>query len=218
VKTALASDGPPRYVRAAADLDVIRAWWTAHPMANIGLRTGISFDVVDLDSEDAVDVLESVRAGREPIRGPMVQTAHGFHWYVKPTGMGNRAGVLPGVDFRGKNGYVIAPPSVHPDGHRCRWVNPLRDDLGSAPSWFVELITPERTLNGCKKLPVGSSAYGRAGTRPAFPGGTGHPQRLAESGSVQHWSARDDGRHRRKRSSRQPDQRGDEHRPRRTGV
>jgi hypothetical protein len=53
----------------------------------------------------------------------MVKTAHGFHWYVKPTGMGNRAGVLPGVDFRGKNGYVIAPPSVHPDGNRYRWVN-----------------------------------------------------------------------------------------------
>jgi hypothetical protein len=51
------------------DLDVIRAWWTAHPMANIGLRTGISFDIVDLDSEDAVDVLETVRAGREPICG-----------------------------------------------------------------------------------------------------------------------------------------------------
>jgi len=42
--------------------------------ANIGLKTGISFDVVDLDSEDAIDALEGVRAGREPIRGPMVKT------------------------------------------------------------------------------------------------------------------------------------------------
>ena len=25
---------------------------------------------------------------------PVVQTCHGFHWYVKPTGVGNRAGVL----------------------------------------------------------------------------------------------------------------------------
>jgi hypothetical protein len=87
---------------ATTDPEVIRAWWRAHPSANIGLRTGVSFDVIDLDSEHAVYALEDVRASREPIRGPIVQTGYGFHWYVKPTGLGNRAGVLPGVDFRGK--------------------------------------------------------------------------------------------------------------------
>jgi hypothetical protein len=33
-------------------------------MANIGWRTGISFDVVDLDGEPAVDALEGARAGK----------------------------------------------------------------------------------------------------------------------------------------------------------
>jgi len=76
----------------------------AHPTGNIGLRTGITFDVVDLDSEAAVDALESARAGRERINGPVVATAKGFHYFVLPTALGNRTGVLPGIDFRGTGG------------------------------------------------------------------------------------------------------------------
>jgi len=64
----------------------------ASPRANIGLRTGLSFDVIDLDNEAAVDALEQARGGREPLQGPVVQTGHGFHWYAKPTGVGNRCG------------------------------------------------------------------------------------------------------------------------------
>jgi Bifunctional DNA primase/polymerase, N-terminal len=63
---------------ATTDLDVIRAWWTRTPNANVGLRTGLVFDVVDLDSEDAVDALEEARDGREPLRGPLVATGKAF--------------------------------------------------------------------------------------------------------------------------------------------
>lgn len=42
---------PPR-------IRLIRKWFQDHSRANIGLRTGIAFDVVDLDSEVAVDALE----------------------------------------------------------------------------------------------------------------------------------------------------------------
>jgi hypothetical protein len=149
---------------ATTDATQIRSWWTREPRANLGLRTGLSFDVIDLDSEAAVDALELARKGKERIRGPVVATAKGFHYFVQPTGLGNRAGVLPDVDFRGASGFVVAPPSVHPSGTRYRWIN--RDRLAPAPSWLIELIGPrrERTVNSCKELTV-SSAYGRAALR-----------------------------------------------------
>jgi hypothetical protein len=114
---------------ATTDLDQIRRWWTAHPSANIGLRTGISFDVIDLDSEDAVYALDQARAGRERITGPVVKTAKGFHFYVLPTGTGNRAGFLPSVALRGKGGYVLGVPSVHPDGKSYRFQPGARGPL-----------------------------------------------------------------------------------------
>jgi hypothetical protein len=159
-----AADGGHGLHDATTDAAQIQAWWTAHPTGNIGLRTGVTFDVIDLDSEAAVDALELARDGRERISGPVVATAKGFHYFVQPTGLGNRAAVLPGVDFRGTGGYVVAPPSVHPSGARYRWI--IQDALRPAPSWLVELIAPrrEQTVNSCKGLPV-SSAYGQAALR-----------------------------------------------------
>jgi Bifunctional DNA primase/polymerase, N-terminal len=45
---------------ATTDVSRIDAWWTACPAANIGLRTGIRFDV---DGPDAIASLEAVNAG-----------------------------------------------------------------------------------------------------------------------------------------------------------
>jgi hypothetical protein len=139
---------------ATTDLDVIRAWWTRTPNANVGLRTGLVFDVVDLDSEDAVDALEEARGGREPLRGPLVATGKGFHYCVQLAGIGNRAGIL-GVDYRGRGGYVVGPPSEHPDGHRYRWVNPLRDELARVPQWLMQLLVPERGPERPRAVPGG---------------------------------------------------------------
>ena len=47
----------------------------ASPRANIGLRTGLSFDVIDLDNEAAVDALEQARGGREPLQGASTSEA-----------------------------------------------------------------------------------------------------------------------------------------------
>jgi hypothetical protein len=151
---------------ATTDPEQIRAWWSACATANIGLRTGLSFDVIDLDSEAAVDALEEARAGRERISGPVVATAKGFHYFVLATGLGNRAGVVPGVDFRGRGGYVVGAGSVHPSGVCYRWI--VLDRLGPPPSWLRDLLVPERTRVGPERprtVPEGSRAYGLGALR-----------------------------------------------------
>jgi hypothetical protein len=149
---------------ATTDPALIKVWWQAHPNANIGLRTGVTFDVIDLDSEAAVDALESARAGRERICGPVVATGKGFHYFALATGLGNRAGVLPGVDFRGRNAYVVASPSQHASGVRYRWI--ILDRLAPVPSWLTHLVRPRREASVTRRPVVrSSSAYGRAALR-----------------------------------------------------
>lgn len=106
--------------QASTDLDQIRAWWTRWPAANIGLPTGHAFDVIDVDPLGVRWwAVRRERYGGQPggpypdIHGEVATPRPGgSHVYVQPSGRGNLADFLPGVDYRGVGGYVVAPPSV----------------------------------------------------------------------------------------------------------
>lgn len=99
----------------------VRQWWEETPDANIGLPTGQAFDVIDIDTREAITT--AMRLGL-PAHGDgllaAVMTPRGWHLYIPTTGTGNRAGVIDGVDYRGRGGYVVAPPSIV-GGRRYRW-------------------------------------------------------------------------------------------------
>lgn len=101
---------PHGFKDATLDVDRIKRYWSAVPDANIGLPTGIAFDVIDIDLPDGP--AQWAEGTNVPDTHGRVSTANGgFHIYVKPTGGGNRARFLPGIDYRGAGGYVVAPPS-----------------------------------------------------------------------------------------------------------
>lgn len=106
---------------ATTNPDEIRSWWTKHPESNIGLATGEMFDVIDVDGPQGIKTMSELADGKLPPVHGKVSTPRGLHLYVTATGDGNRAGVLPGIDYRGKGGYVVAPPS-QVDFKRYRWL------------------------------------------------------------------------------------------------
>ncbi|MFY1671808.1 bifunctional DNA primase/polymerase [Plantactinospora sp. WMMB334] len=122
--------------------EVIRRWWTRWPRANLGLRTGDRFDVCDVDPPDGVAALRAL-VGARRFTGPVVRTGSGgWHLYLRPTGAGNRAGLLPGVDWRGAGGYVVAPPSRHASGRDYRWIRPPAAPLADCPPELTVLLFP----------------------------------------------------------------------------
>lgn len=113
---------------ATTDPQQIRAWWAATPQANIGIRTGIRFDVIDIDGPHGYLSLADLRDQNAvpPILGKVHTARGGAHLYVPATGRGNKAGLLAGIDYRGENGYVVAPPSASAvTGTRWTWLEPL---------------------------------------------------------------------------------------------
>lgn len=103
---------------ATTDPARIEAWWTAQEDSNIGLATGHLVDVLDFDGMDQAHAEWTkafgptwAGAGVHPLATVNTPRPGGLHIYVKATGDGNRAGVVPGVDYRGRGGYVLAPPS-----------------------------------------------------------------------------------------------------------
>jgi bifunctional DNA primase/polymerase-like protein len=125
---------------ASTDPRRIEMWWTRWPTANIGLRTGIEMDVADIDSAEGWHGLCHLLGGALPA-GPRVRTGSGgWHLWFHPLGFGNRVRLLPGLDWRGVGGYVVAPPSRHVSGGDYRWVRRPGERLPVGPAALRALI------------------------------------------------------------------------------
>lgn len=110
---------------ATTDADQIRAWWKRNPQANIGLPTGIAFDVIDVDVPLGPPSYASMISHNEvpDVHGQVATSSGGLHLYIEPTGEGNLVGFTPGVDYRGVGGYVVAPPSTLGErGRAWSWI------------------------------------------------------------------------------------------------
>lgn len=155
---------------ATTDEQTIRSWWSRWPSANVGLRTGERFDVLDVDGEPGAEALEEfcIAAGIDLPAGPWSRTGGGGeHRLYAATGIGNRAGLLTKVDWRGRNGYIVAPPSLHASGRRYEWVLPATSDLPWLPQPLMALIDPPKPIAKAvgeyRPLPGGSgdgTSYG----------------------------------------------------------
>lgn len=133
----------PRGVHdATTDPETVRRWWARWPTAGVGIATGrvSGLVVVDVDGDEGERSAEALEL--PPTR--TVRTARGRHaYYAHPGGrVPNRARVRPGVDVRGEGGYVVAPPSPHPDGDAYAWADPDAA-IAEGPAWLAEDPTPD---------------------------------------------------------------------------
>lgn len=130
---------------ASSNPATIRMWFERWPEANIGLVTGEHFDVLDVDGPDGEESLRQLLHDFELPSTLIVRTGGGgFHYLFEPTGAGNRAKMRPGLDWRGKGGYIVAPPSLHPSGDR--YTKLWGDVIYPAPDWLVNLVAPKPSV------------------------------------------------------------------------
>lgn len=135
---------------ATTDFVQINKWWQEAPYANIGIAMGnglIAIDI-DVDRDKGEDGFESIRDW-EKEHGELPETVMtltgrgGNHMiYATNTPCGNRTGVLHGVDVRSDGGYIVAPPSLHPNGSAYVWENEFGDcEIAEANKSVMELVT-----------------------------------------------------------------------------
>jgi hypothetical protein len=144
----------------------ILAWWARHPSANIGLACGHRFDVLDVDGPEGAQAIRAL-ATAHGLRssGPLVRTGGGgWHFYLAPTGLGNaRPAGLAHVDWRGRRGYVVAPPSRHASGHPYQWA--AGRDLDTPPG-PVPAVLLDRLRSRQLQRPAGPVQLPAAGDGP----------------------------------------------------
>lgn len=127
--------------------DMVEGWFTRFPNANIGILIKESgLVIVDADSIEAVEEFEKIWADSSMI--PTVTTGRGKHYYFRA-----KASTPPYRSIhRGKsgmidifsNGYIVAPPSIHANGHRYMWSNPPKKiGLPFVPGWIENFLSAE---------------------------------------------------------------------------
>jgi hypothetical protein len=152
----------------------VLAWWSSHPQANIGLATGHRFDVLDVDGPAGAQAIRTLAATHGlQSSGPLVRTGGGWHFYLTPTGLGNvRPAGLAHVDWRGRGGYVVAPPSCHASGHPYQWATgrDLDTPPGPVPSVLLERLQPRQLQRptGPDQLPTAADGLGERYVRAAL--------------------------------------------------
>ena len=138
---------------ASTEARLAAIWFERHPTRGLAVATGDPSGVwvLDLDGPEAVQRFVELQEEHGAVeKGVASKTARGYHLYFKmPVGgdIRNSAGkVAPGIDVRGTGGYVVLPPSPHPDGEGYRWRTGRGPDdttLTDATTWLLKMVRAE---------------------------------------------------------------------------
>lgn len=130
---------------ATADRFRVAEWWTEHPFANIGARVPAGLLVVDTDprkggEHNLLELGGYLPATMTSFSGRGDGGRH--RYFLHPGGELSSRRLPEGVDLKTYRGYVVLPPSIHPDSRQpYRWAVPLLTPA-AAPEWLVELLRP----------------------------------------------------------------------------
>jgi hypothetical protein len=153
---------------ASCDHGLVAAWWRENPRANIGVACSPSgLLVVDVDGEEAAQAWADLCARHHGhAKTFTARTASGWHHYFAGEGRSTTGRLAPGIDTRGRGGYVVVPPSVHESGTVYRWLKLEGVPLAPLPGWVAEALEPPPAapVGEPRMLPIGSpyTRYGLA--------------------------------------------------------
>src|SRR5258708_21255960 len=113
--------------RLATETEISK--WFSMGSNNLGIVNGDSsgFDVLDVDGKIGADSIRPLKVSSNMI----AKTGKGIQYMYRATGQRpNATQILPSVDIRGEHGYIVAPPSIHPNGRKYIWVlGPVKSHL-----------------------------------------------------------------------------------------
>ena len=108
----------------------------------VGIITGNVSGVIVLDVDGPEGEEELTQRGWTHPATAMVKTGKGRQCYFKHPGgdVSNRVRLATGLDLKADGGYVVAPPSVHPNGNTYKWIIRPEEGFAECPDWLLEAI------------------------------------------------------------------------------
>jgi hypothetical protein len=131
----------------------VKTWQDLKVLNQVAVVCGSISGIIVLDVDDPA-VFDTWLAGQKhPMPpSPTVKTGKGRHIYFKHPGgrVKNSTRQIPGADIKADGGYVVAPPSIHPDGPAYEWFDFLSLDdceFAEPPAWLQDYFEREVTAH-----------------------------------------------------------------------
>jgi len=152
----------PGYLMATWDPAQIREWWRGNPRYNVGVVTGAGLIALDIDPAKGGQQWWDTHRDLTPPTATSHTGGGGYHLLCQvgsDVEIRNSVGkIARGIDVRGDGGYIVAPPSIHPNGRPYRWI-PGRApwEIRRAPLASVlisRLLEPPRSRRLASAIPA----------------------------------------------------------------
>jgi len=134
---------------AATNDILLTRMWDEHTDANIGMATGKIAEVfvVDIDGEEGSRSLTEMENEIGPLPETLEQRTgsggrHLFFRWPAARPVRNKQALRPGIDIRGEGGYVVLPPSIHPNGKPYDWPYGEDTPIADIPGVWLDVISP----------------------------------------------------------------------------
>ena len=138
-----------QYNHTRASKDMAINWFKALNNAGIGVVTGKISNMVVLDVESYCPTSIDELLKKYPTQMVSRTGSGGYHlFYQYPQGVpkvSNRVGIFEGADLRADGGFIVLPPTVHPNGNRYEWIK--RGPLGAFPMGLLDLKSSPTVQN-----------------------------------------------------------------------
>lgn len=138
---------------ATSDVRTVVSWWGGrYAGANIGGRVPESMFVLDVDPRHGGDETSKAVQDAYGLLPPTLTTVSGrgdggVHlFFRRPAGVLSPKRIAadfgPGIDVKTSTGYVVLPPSIHPDSGKP--YRRVEHPVAAPPHWLVALLRPEQ--------------------------------------------------------------------------
>lgn len=148
---------PNGFKSATTDPEQIKKWWGQPPgdKNNIGITAGAvsgNLVVIDIDKSDKKDGYQFFsewldKYGALPETAAAVTGSGGMHLLFRSEQPEkSRIGIYPGIDIRAEGSYIVAPPSLHPNGQTYQWEKDIAHGIAQADTNVLAFLHPLEDL------------------------------------------------------------------------
>lgn len=138
-----------QYMRTRAPKETVENWFASLSGAGIGVVTGRISNIIVLDVESYCKIPIEELIKKYPTQMIARSGSGGYHlFYQYPQSVSkvsNRVGIFEGADLRADGGFIVLPPTIHPNGNRYEWIK--RGAPGVFPKELLDLRSSSQ-VNG----------------------------------------------------------------------